>query len=181
MDIQINIGKKHFLVMLIFVLFLGGALVVNAYGTGGPPDFVGHDFAELEGVQAELIDASNQCNGNGNAIRAIDPDGTIVCDDTPQTNVYGYNPGGSSGSYSQTVSFFPDWVLVTVYDTGSHNEESHWLVRETQTARNVGDDWGSQGINIDNLDLNGDVVSFSWDTTGGATSPDFNILVGTYA
>lgn len=52
MKIVINIEKRHFFIILAFVLMVGGIITVRAYGTDNPSNF-GHTMNETEGLDRD--------------------------------------------------------------------------------------------------------------------------------
>jgi len=73
MKLEVKVNKRHFYVILVVLLSLSGAVFVFAQGAPDP----GHDFLELEGVQARIIGTCPP----GETIRSISPtDGSVLCE-----------------------------------------------------------------------------------------------------
>lgn len=99
MKIEVNITKKYAFLILGVILIVGGIFFVNAYESGGPASVVGHDFPELEGVQAEISSGLTACSGSNLAIKTINPtNGAVTCET---------NDIGGSGSI-----LWDKWVLI---------------------------------------------------------------------
>ena len=73
--------KKIAYLFFILLFFLVFSLFVFAYGTGGPPSSTGHDFQEMQGVQAAIADGMNTCAGANLSIKTINyTTGVVTCE-----------------------------------------------------------------------------------------------------
>lgn len=89
--VTINIGRKEAVFFGVVILVLGLVGMGVAFG-GTTPSDMGHSIGELEGMQATIdllqgqIDAKqdiivNTCSGANKAVKTINPDGTVTCED----------------------------------------------------------------------------------------------------
>jgi len=111
MRFEVNITKKSSFVFLSFLLVVIGVVFVVAGGHPNP----GHDFPELVGVQAEIIE---ECPA-GSAIRQINTDGTVVCEEDSIAN----SDIGEQNCYVVLPWLYPSIGWDGFYMKGFHKTE----------------------------------------------------------
>ena len=107
MRFGVKIEKKYAFMIIGAILVLAGAI----YGYAQSPSIFGHEFEELEGVQAKILSGSTACSGSNKAIKTISPEtGAVTCET---------DDVGSGGIQSIAVS-----TLYTVTDYNAWGSES---------------------------------------------------------
>jgi hypothetical protein len=103
--VTINIQKKDLFLLSAIMIFLIAIGYVVAYNSGGPASTIGHDFLELEGVQAEITAGLLTCAGPNEAIKTINPDtGAVTCE-----SVSGPVTGSIVGGGQESYDSFAGW------------------------------------------------------------------------